>query len=819
MKTRLFKNKWLVFLILPTSIFAQNSIKGNISNQNGELLPGASVFIEENFYGTASNLDGRYQISNVKTGEYTLVVRFVGYKTQKKEITILYDDLNIDFILEENNILADEYIVKATRADSKTPVTSSNLDKEAISKSNYGQDLPFILDQTPATVVTSDAGAGVGYTGIRIRGVDPTRTNVTVNGIPLNDSESHGVFWVNMPDFASSVESIQVQRGVGTSSNGAAAFGASINVLTNTLNEKPYAEINNTFGSFNTMKNTVNVGTGLIDNKFTLDARLSKITSDGYIDRAAADLKSFYLAGAWYGKKSSIKANIMSGKEITYQSWYGTPESVLSGNEDEMNAYADRNYLSDGERENLLSSGRTYNFYEYENEVDNYQQDHYQLHFTHQFNKNLYLTTSGHYTKGRGYYEQFRKDDDFADYELEPIAIDCTVISNTDLIRRRWLDNDFYGGVFSLNYDNQKNLNIIFGGSANKYDGAHFGEVIWARYASQSNLNHRYYDNDAVKIEYSSYIKTLYTYQKFQFFGDLQFRYIDYQFLGVDDVSGTIQNVSQKVSYEFFNPKVGLNYELNKNNLFYASYAVAHREPVRDDFRENTPENRPKPEQLQNIEMGHRFKKGNFILNTNTYLMYYKDQLVLTGQINDVGGYTRTNVDESYRAGLEIEGGYKFSKKFTLTGNIALSMNKIPEFKEYIFDWAAFEEIEITYQNTDLAFSPNFIGGLNLTYVPIKNLEVSLLPKYVSKQYLDNTSSEDRMIDAYFISHFRVSYTLENKIGKALSFGLLVNNIFNEMYQNNGYTWGYLVGGERTNENFYYPQAGRNFLLNVNLKF
>ncbi len=809
----------LVFFPLVT--FAQSTINGSVKDAHGEPLTGVKVVCENTFLRTFSNVDGSFTFRNVKNGTYLIEVSYAGFESIKDSVKIDGNNITRNYTLQESAQQITEMLVEAIRADEKTPTTFVNIEKEAIEKKNYGQDLPYLMRFMTATVVSSDAGAGVGYTGMRIRGVDPTRTNVTVNGIPLNDSESHGVFWVNMPDFSSSVNNIQVQRGVGTSSNGASAFGASINVKTDGLRKKAYGLIDNSYGSFNTWRHTVAAGTGLINNKFTIDTRLSKISSEGYVNRAASDLKSFYISGAWVGKKSTLRANIFSGKEKTYQAWYGTPESVVNGNEEEIIAYADRNWIFGDERERLLTEGRSYNFYTYENEVDNYQQDHYQLHFSHRFNHVLKLNAAAHYTRGRGYYEQFRKDDDITNYGFDPVVVQGTsetiTLTTSDIIRRKWLDNHFYGGVFSLNY-NKKGLNVTLGSGANEYLGGHYGEVMWAELASTSSIRDKYYENDATKFEAHAYLKATYKLKKFTLFGDLQYRHIDYSFLGVDDVEGVIAEVDQEIQFDFFNPKVGLMMDIDNKNNLYLSFAVANREPVRSDFRESISKNRPEAEQLLNTELGYRYNSAKLLFKANVYHMYYQNQLVLTGQINDVGGYTRTNVDQSYRMGIELEAGYKLLKSLSITANAAISQNKIIAFNEYIFNYDTFEEDVIAHTNTDLAFSPNFIGSIGLVYTPIKGLEATLLGKYVSDQYLDNTSASNRKIDAYMISNFNLSYTIENLFFKEITIGLLVNNLFNNYYQNNGYTWGYIAGGERTDENFYYPQAGRNFLGRITLK-
>jgi iron complex outermembrane receptor protein len=806
--------------LVPLVSFSQ-TINGTITNQDGEALYGAKVSVLGTQLGTYSDPEGMYSLKKVPTQAFFVAYELDGYEPVTKEVTKVGNEITVDVQMSYSVQKLNEISIIYLKADEKTPTTYKDLDKEAIEKRNFGQDLPMLLRFTPSAVSTSDAGAGVGYTGIRIRGVDPTRTNVTINGIPLNDSESHGVFWVNMPDFASSAQSIQVQRGVGTSANGAAAFGASINVNTNKLYKEAYGEIDNGYGSFNTWRHTVKAGTGLINNKFSMNARLSKITSDGYIDRASSDLKSFYLDGTWQGKKSSLTANIFSGQERTYQSWYGTPESILNGDETDLNAYADRNGLSAEERDNLLNSGRTYNFYTYENEVDNYQQDHYQLHFSHRFSSRLKLNVKGHYTRGRGYFEQFREDDDFSDYGLAPVALQNDTLYSGDFIRRRWLDNHFFGGIFSVNYKKGK-FDLVAGGGANQYIGGHFGEIIWAEFAGNSPLGTEYYNNDGNKFEAQSYAKATYRQNRITYFADIQFRHIAYDFQGVDEVNGSLEDVTQQVDFNFINPKAGLMIDFNSSNNAYLSVAMANREPVRADFRENTPENRPVHEQLINLETGYRYKSRKFIANANFYYMMYQNQLVLTGQINDVGGYTRTNAEDSYRAGIELDAGYKVLKNLSIAGNLTLSQNKIQSFTEYVdaYDvvFNPLPQQEIEHTNTDLAFSPNIISALAIDYQPIKGLEVGFTTKFVGSQFLDNTSSDNRKIDAYNFSNLRLTYTLKDVVFKEMTIGLQVNNVFDQLFENNGYTFGYDVGGSRTIENFYYPQAGRNLMTRLTIK-
>lgn len=817
MKKRISNQIIGLVLFAPMHLFSQNSITGTVKSSDGKTIPGVKVEIESSYNKVITNAEGAFTFTKLKSGEYSLQFSSTGFTPKSETVKIDGKDIVLDIVLSENFILLEEMSVSAIRADAKTPTTYSEINKEEIESKNFGQDLPYLLNTMPSTVVTSDAGAGVGYTGISIRGVDPTRTNVTVNGIPLNDSESHSVYWVNMPDLASSLDNIQVQRGVGTSSNGASAFGASINIKTDDIKRKAYGESDNSYGSFNTWKNTIKAGTGLMNDKFTIDTRLSRISSEGYIDRAKSNLQSFYVSGAWVGKKSMLRATVFSGKEKTYQAWYGTPESVVNQDKDEIAAYADRNYIYGADRENLLSSGRTYNYYTYDNEVDDYQQDHYQLHFNQLFKHNFKLTAALHYTRGKGFYEQYKADQDFSDYGFSPIVLTNDTITSTDLIRRRWLDNHFFGGVFSLSY-NKGPIDLVFGGGANQYLGKHFGEVIWSEFSSDSEIRDRYYDNDASKLEAHAYLKGTYKIKKLTLYGDVQYRHIGYDFLGIDDVSGEIKEVDRTLNFDFFNPKVGLMIDFNDHNNTYASFAIANREPVRRDFRESTPENQPKHENLMNAELGYRYKGSKLLINANVYFMYYKNQLVLTGQINDVGDYTRTNVDKSYRAGIELETAVRITKNLSATANLTLSSNKIIEFNEYITNYDIGGQDTIAHKNTDLAFSPNIIAAAGLKYEPIKRLNISLMAKHVGNQYLDNTSSATRKLNAFTTFNFQLDYTFEEVFFKEITIGVLVNNIFNQMYENNGYTWGYIAGGERTDENFYYPQAGTNFLARIVFK-
>lgn len=797
----------------------QYSVKGRVTSNLGEALPGASVWLDQTRHAGATDGEGRFSLSKVPTGSYLLSVSYVGYTTYAQQVEVT-GDMSLEITLTENVIKAEEVFVYATRANDKTPTTYSNISQKEIEERNMGQDLPFLLRFTPSMVVTSDAGNGVGYTGIRIRGSDPTRINVTVNGIPINDSESHGTFWVNMPDFASSVDNIQIQRGVGTSTNGAAAFGATVNLQTDMPAQEPYAKVDNSFGSFNTWKHTIEMNTGLINDRWAFQGRLSKISSDGYIDRASADLKSYYLSGGYYGKKTTIKAITFAGREVTYQSWYGTPEAKLSGDVEALQELIDLGgeYSTQAQIDNLLNSGRTFNYYLYDREVDDYGQDHYQLHLSHSFSKYFNVNGALHYTHGEGFYEQYRDDDSFEDYGLEDVVIGDSTISSTDLIRRRWLDNDFYGGTFSANYARGK-WNATLGGGLNVYDGDHFGEIIWAQYASNSAIRERYYDNYGRKGDFNVYAKANFQVsERLNLFGDLQLRALTYETKGIDS---DLRLIDTGGDYTFFNPKVGATYTLNGNSNLYASYAVGNREPVRGDFVDAPNGDTPEHETLNNLEIGYRRNAEKSTFSANYYLMSYENQLVLTGALNDVGSGIRTNVPESYRMGVELVGAVQPIKQLSVGGNLALSQNKIKNFTEVLYDYAYSDDryiVENEYEDTDIAFSPNVVAGGQLVFAPIEGLEFQGLAKYVGKQYLDNTSNEDRVIRAYFICDLLASYQFSPRGFKSIGLSLMVNNVFDKLYESNGYTWGYLYEGSLYQQNNYYPQAGRNFLLSLSLK-
>jgi iron complex outermembrane recepter protein len=780
----------IVLIFCVSTLQAQSFLRGKVTDESGNPLPGANLTLLPLQQKTVSDADGNFEFADLPPGNYILQITFIGFEKYNQPIETDKEN-NLLISLRRITFLADSVVVTATRASEKSPSAYTNISRQELEKQNLGQDLPMLLNQTPSVVITSDAGAGVGYTGIRIRGSDPTRVNVTVNGIPLNDAESHGVFWVNMPDFASSVESLQIQRGVGTSTNGAGAFGATISLQTNTLHPKLYGEISNSFGSFNTRKHTFKAGTGLLDGKWTLDGRLSRIASDGFIDRAFSDLSSYFLSGGYYGKKFSVRLNVFSGKEQTYQAWNGIPQDTLRTN-------------------------RRYNAFTYDNQTDNYKQDHYQLFFLADLGKNWTLNTALHDTKGKGYYEEFRPDDLFSDYNLpNPVQKNDTLL-RTDFIRRRWLDNDFYGIVASAQYDNSGKLSATFGGSWNAYKGNHFGEIIWARNAGNTNIREKYYQNNARKQDFTVYAKTFYNLtENLTAFVDLQYRQINYHFVGLNQ---DLQNVQRQENLHFFNPKAGLSWRKDFHT-FYFSYSVAHREPTRDDFVNATPGNQPRPERLNDWEGGWKFHKANLSLNLNGFWMQYRDQLVLSGKINDVGNAIRVNIPDSYRLGLEAEVSWKITKKWSVSGNTTLSRNRIKSYTEFIPDYDTGKQELTPYSGTQIAFSPQVISAGTLAYSPVKNLSVSWISKFVDKQYLDNTGSEGRKLNAFFVNNLLLNYTVQPKFIREILFSVQMNNLFSEKYEPNGYTFSYIAGGKAVSENYYYPQAGFNLLAGLTFKF
>lgn len=784
---------------------AQFSLSGKVLNQTGEPLPWATIQLKNSQYVATTNGEGFFEFNNLRNNNYTILIKYLGYKSQTKTVVINNKNITLTISLSRKDHLINEVTVSGTRIEENTPTTYTTIEKEEIEKNNLGQDIPYLLQQSPSMVVTSDAGAGVGYTYMRIRGTDASRINVTINGIPVNDAESHGVFFVNMPDFASSIESVDIQRGAGTSTNGVGAFGASVNLYTDFRSETPYGEVNNSIGSFGTIRNTVKFGTGVINRKFSFEGRLSNIQSDGFVDRASSDLQSYFFSGQYASGKNNLKFITFSGKETAYQAWGGIPRDSLKTN-------------------------RTFNPYTYENEVDDYQQTHYQLFYDRKINRKLFLNTALHYTKGAGYFEQFREGDDMSTYGIDPLFTSTDTITTTDLIRRRWLDNDFFGGIFTLKYRPNSKIQTILGGGYNFYDGDHFGEVIWARYANNLDIRDRYYENNATKTDGNIYSKTnVQVSKKLNAFLDLQIRQINYDFLGFDN---QLRNVQQEANFLFFNPKVGASYAINSSTKFYTLFAVANKEPNRDDLTESSPTSRPKHETLYDLELGFKRSKSKYALSVNGYYMLYKNQLVATGALNDVGASVRTNIEDSYRLGIEIEGGVQITKGLKWSGNLTLSQNKIQNWTEYVDNWDTWGKDTVVHTNSTLAFSPSVIASSIIEFFPYKqfdgprmanridNLSIALISKYVGEQFVDNTQSNDRMLEAYFVHDLRINYAIKFKSGldKITLFGSIYN-LTNELYSANAWSYRYSSGGEFQQDMGFYPQANRNFLIGLNLRF
>ena len=777
--------KIIFFLFLFVNVFANAqkfTVLGKIVDSNKIALSGATVLVKETNQGTSSDSNGAFKL-NLENGIYSVRISYVGFKTVEKNIR-LNEDKVLTIVLSADENVLDEVLVAAVRATSDIPVTYSNLSKKEISKRNLGQDIPVLLNYLPSVISSSDAGAGVGYTYLNVRGSNSERINVTINGIPYNDAESHGTFWVNLGDFASSTENLQLQRGVGTSTNGSGAFGASLNILTDAISEKPGGEISNSFGSFGTRKHTVKFTTGKINEHLEVSGRLSNIYSDGYVDRAFADLKSYFLQGSYTDKNTLIKAVIFGGKERTYQSWSGIDPQQLE-------------------------EDRRQNPYTYENEVDDYGQNHYQLHWNEKLTKNWSTNLGLNYTKGAGFFEQFKAGEDAADFNN-------LIEDGSDVIVRRWLDNNFYVVNFNANYKDEK-LNIISGVSYSNYTGDHFGEVIWgSELAAGTNIQDRYYMSDATKTDFSVFSKaTLMINEKVSAYLDLQGRFVNYQTEGLTSDRNTID---VDASFSFFNPKAGFIYKIADENSLYLSYARANREANRNDFENGV----SSPEALDDIEFGWRYKSDNLKLNTNLYYMNYKNQLVLTGAIDDVGAPIRATSGKSYRLGLEIDADFKVSEKISIRSNAAFSTNKNQDFR------ASVNGNLQDLGDTNLSFSPNMIVGNMFIFQPTNKFQVSFLSKFVGEQFMSNLNSSVSkldVLDSYFTSDLNFVYEIETKsVFNTIVISGIINNIFNTEYVDRGYyyTYDYPDGSGNTvtgDGAGYYPQATANFLLGLTLKF
>jgi iron complex outermembrane recepter protein len=825
-------------------------VKGSIrDSRSGTALPGATVEIicpgDSEAASTQTDESGNFIFPRLHTATatsastpttkpttaatatqteaYHIRVSNVGYRPYEATLD-LSDPYPLHIGLQRIDLFMQPIEVKALRAGDRSPFTRTDLNKSQIEKTNLGQDIPFMLNQTPSVVVNSDAGNGVGYTALYIRGTDDSRINMTLNGLPYNDPEEQSLFFVDIPDLASSTNSIQIQRGVGTSSNGAGAFGATINFSTNEFNDKAYGETNNSYGSFNTWKNTVRVGSGLIDDHFTIDARLSRISSDGYIDRATSDLKSLYFSTAYYSKKSSLRFNIIYGNEKTYQAWNGIPEQKLDGNPAALDQHYQSNlalgslYFNPQDSMNLFNSNnRTYNYFTYKNQTDNYMQDHYQLFFNHQFTPQLAMNVAGFITRGLGYFEEFHDQADsgnakYTAYGLSPYIVGNDTLQSTSLVRQRWLDNFYYGGIFSLQYK-KGNSQLTLGGGWDRFNNKHYGKVIWTQNGGFPN-DYQYYYEPADKTDFSAYAKIQQQLTpRWTLFADLQYRHIDYQIDGFDDNPSILVHPR----YDFWNPKTGITYTHGQWQA-YLSWSLASHEPSRADF-ETGADQQPKPEILNDFELSLQKKNSRYSWGATVYYMVYHDQLALTGQINDVGGYTRSNLPQSYRLGLELEGTARPADWLSADANLTLSRNKVMNYTEYDYNYDNGSQPSTSYKKTDISFSPAVVGAATLNFLPFKNAEFSLLGKWVGKEYLDNAQQETRKLDGYYVQNLRAIYTIKAGAPKEIDLIFQLNNAFGKKYTANGYTYNYIYGGQRLTDNFLFPMAGTNFMFAVNIKF
>ena len=813
--------KKLVFFLvlmaaLPMVMFGQYRVEGKVTREDGSALPGARVQLQGKTVATSA--DGNYLFENVSAGVHLLQVNFVGFAPNNQNIEVNRNTV-VDVTLFETSIMTHEVTVAAIRAKRNDPVAFSEVTSADIAKVNFGQDIPYLLNMTPGLVVSSDAGAGVGYTSMRLRGTDITRINVTVNGIPLNDAESQGVYWVNMPDFATSVSEVQVQRGVGTSTNGAAAFGGSINMSTFNKPGEGSVIIDNSFGSFNTQRNSVQVQSGLMPNNFAFDVRLSKISSDGFVDRGASDLKSFYFSSGYYGNATTLRFVTFSGKEKTYQTWNGVPKVKLNNDQAGMEKLVMMDGWSDEEANNLYQSdARTFNRYLYKNQTDNYQQNHYQLHLSHRFSPRFFLTGAAHYTHGKGYYESYKYNQKFTKYNFPfaEVVVDGVTVKRTDLVARKWLDNDFYGFTTSGVYKSNS-VSLVLGSAWNRYDGDHFGNVIWSAVNAGLPVNYRWYENFGKKTDFNYFAKlNVDIITNLSLYGDLQMRHVSYKIKGIHDNG---KDLSRSTKFNFFNPKAGFSYTFSPGSRVYASVAVANREPSRSDFRDADPGKEPKKEKLIDYEAGIDWAGKTWTVQLNGFYMNYKNQLVLTGKINNVGAPIMENVGKSYRAGVELAAQANITSRLIWGGNVVISSNKINRFTEYVDVWDDGTQQATYLGTTDIAFSPGLTFVNRLEYMPVTNLMAGLNTRYVGKQYIDNTSNKERQLDAYLVNDLVLRYQIKSKKGVAIELGAQINNLLNEQYISNAWVYSYYSEGVRDVLDGYFPQAGRHYMGQVVVRF
>lgn len=785
----------VLFALAIAPCMAQAQLSGTVTDIDALPLVGASVTMGHAHFGTATDAQGRFEIKGVNEGGHRLLVRMIGYQRLDTLIMVTSSMPPLVLALRKEPVALAAAEVVALRSGDRAPFAKSVVTRERIERINTGLDLPYVLEQEPGVVATSDGGTGIGYTYMRIRGTDGTRTNITLNGVPFNDPESQGAFLVNLPDLATSTEDIEVQRGVGSSTNGPAAFGASVNLRTTSVKRDPWGLVSVSGGSFNTQRYSVSAGTGLINGRFSLDARLSSITTDGYVDRASADLKSYFVQAAWVGAKRSLRFINFRGKEVTYQAWGGVPREVIDTN-------------------------RTFNPYTYENEVDNYDQSHYQLLFDQRLGRSATLNLTLFRVDGAGYFEQFRKDDDLATYGIAPAIINADTVATTDLIRRRWLNNNLLGVNASARIGLGRHQ-LVLGGSYGDYSGVHFGEVIWAQYAGTTGIRDRYYDNQARKTDANAYAKlTFAANDAVDVFADAQVRSVSHR---LEMLNSDFAPEPQTIAFNFFNPKAGLTWRMSSSDKAYASAAVGNREPNREDLLETTPESRPRSERLVDYELGYERSARAWKAGLNLYYMDYRDQLVLTGELNDVGAALRTNVKSSYRAGAELTLVARITRRLSWRANAALSRNKVRGFTEFVDDWDNGGQVATTYAESDLSFSPSVVAGSEIGYrfwdsPKHGNAEIMLVTKYVGAQYLDLSASADRRLDPFLVNDLRLNATWMAKGTKGIDFNFTVRNLFSELYESNGWVYGYQYEGRRQQMVGLYPQAPVNMMGGVSVR-
>ncbi len=802
------KKLLLVFYFLLLSFFqihAQHALRGYVFDEKEEPLAGAVLLLDDQQV-VISSLDGYYDFKGIPQGVYLLQISFLGYETIEDTLNIIKDEV-LNFHLVPQSHLTSEVVVTAFRAGHKTPVAYTNIQGDKLRTLSVNEDLPFLLQLSPSLVATSETGLSVGNTGFRIRGSDPTRINVTVNGVPLNDPESQAVFWANLPDFTASVKEVQIQRGVGTSSQGAAAFGATVNFSTTSDSFHPFAELTSSAGAYNTFKNSFRMGSGLLNDRFSFEARYSRLLSDGYIHNSFSDHESLYLSATLYLSDSFLKFNIIHGDQKTGISWWGVPLDSLKSN---------RRFNPAGIYTDLNGDIRYY-----KDQTDNYIQTHYQLFYSHALSRLTNLTAALHYTRGDGYYEQYREDQEFGSYGLLPVFIDNFEITHSDLIRQKWMGNNFYGMVLSMNSKLFPGFYFSGGGGWNRYDGDHFGKIIWARYATNMEKDHEWYFNKGIKTDFNLFAKFQYQHNKLNTFLDLQWRNILYDMSGIDD---TMYDLTQSHDFGFFNPKIGVFYEIKSGQQSYLSIAISNREPTRTNFKDANldPDATPMAERLFDIEAGYNFSSSSFSANVNLFYMYYKDQLIPTGEKSSAGYDIMTNVPVSYRTGTELQWIWRPFSSFRWDGNITLSRNVIQNYVEtavdYDEEWKEYERVSYP-GNTQIAYSPSITGSSSVNYSLLKDFSIVLNSKYVGKQYFDNTSSSDRQLKAYLIHNLNLKYLLNSSWLRGVEFQFMVNNLMNKKYEINAYGGNWYEQGIEKTWAYYYPMAPRNIMGQIIIKF